>query len=162
MVSIFVASGAGPDWVSRLRRVTRDDPAVVVVVVDGNPASVRNALATGAEAVVDVGSDVAELEAAVRAAADGRHYADPTLAAAVIAGPGRSDGRSGGLTRRETDVLRLVADGRSNRDIGERLGISVRTVEAHCLHLMRKVGVRARRDLAQFAAAAGIDFSDDT
>ena len=60
--------------------------------------------------------------------------------------------RARGVTGREVDVLRLLADGRSNREIGDRLYLSPRTVERHIANLTAKVGVERRTELVAFAA----------
>jgi predicted ATPase/class 3 adenylate cyclase/DNA-binding CsgD family transcriptional regulator len=65
-----------------------------------------------------------------------------------------ADNRSDGLTRRERDVLRLVADGRSNKEIATELVLSVRTVENHVAHIYAKLGVQSRVEAALFARGA--------
>jgi DNA-binding NarL/FixJ family response regulator len=157
-VVLYVAHADGEHWVGELRDlVEAPNPRVIVMLVHDRDANqIRTAFAAGAAAVVDAGSDVAELEAAIRAVAAGRQYADPTLAAEVIAGAldPHSPGRS--LSDRETEVLRLVALGKSNREMAETLHISVRTVEAHRLHVMRKIGAHTPEELKQFARARGL------
>lgn len=63
--------------------------------------------------------------------------------------PGQEDDRLGGLTQRERDVLRLLADGLSDRDIAAALTISSRTVETHVSNILHKLGVRNRAEAAQ-------------
>jgi two-component system response regulator NreC len=60
------------------------------------------------------------------------------------------------LSKREVDVMRLVALGYANKEIAEELFISVRTVETHKAHIMQKTGLRARSELTRFAIDAGI------
>ena len=61
-----------------------------------------------------------------------------------------------GLTAREVDVLRLLAAGHANREIGERLRISERTVENHVLHILTKLGVPSRTAAATYAVRHGL------
>jgi non-specific serine/threonine protein kinase len=60
------------------------------------------------------------------------------------------------LSERETTVASLIARGASNREIGRELGISPRTVETHVEHLLRKLGCRARSQVAAWAVARGL------
>lgn len=64
--------------------------------------------------------------------------------------------RAMGITDRETDVLRLVAEGRSTREIAERLFLSPRTVEKHVERLLAKTGTTRRTELVAYAARAGV------
>ncbi len=61
------------------------------------------------------------------------------------------------LTARERDVLRLLAGGDSNAEIGRRLGIAVHTVERHVANLYRKIGARGRADATAYALRRGLD-----
>ena len=81
-----------------------------------------------------------------------------TFLASIQGAPGAVAERSTGhaLTRREREVLRLVAAGHSNRQIGERLSISERTVEHHVLHLLTKLGVGSRTAAAAYAHTHGL------
>ena len=63
------------------------------------------------------------------------------------------------LSRRETDVLRLLADGLTNRQVAESLGISIRTAEFHRDNIRRKLGAATRAELVAYARAAGIGAS---
>ena len=63
---------------------------------------------------------------------------------------------AGGLTPRELDVLRLLADGQTNAEIARRLGVSVHTVERHAANLYRKIGARGRADAAAYAVRRGL------
>jgi two-component system response regulator NreC len=97
-----------------------------------------------------------ELLQAIRAAAQGRQYLDSNL--------GRHEGiritaRRGAppprLTDRETDVLRRMAMGQSNKDIASALDVSVKTVEVHKANGMRKLGLRGRTDVVRYALLQG-------
>ncbi|HMJ07978.1 MAG TPA: response regulator transcription factor [Pyrinomonadaceae bacterium] len=100
-----------------------------------------------------------ELINAIRAVSEGKSYIDPTIVQKVmggyagttlLGGPGRSD-----ITVREAEILRLIAWGHSNKEIGERLNISVKTVEAHKGNTMKKLGMSSRIDIVKFAILQG-------
>lgn len=68
----------------------------------------------------------------------------------------RASARPDGLTRREVEVLRLLAEGRMNKEIAKELSLSVRTVERHVLNIYAKIGARRRADAATYATRVGI------
>ena len=98
---------------------------------------------------------------AIRVVAEGGSYVDPTLAAGLIArmttatSAGRgTPGRAGELTERETQVLRLIAWGQSNKEIAAQLGISVKTVEFYKAAALEKLQLRSRTDILRHALAS--------
>jgi DNA-binding NarL/FixJ family response regulator len=98
----------------------------------------------------------------VQRTADGFPVFTPGLAGLVLgeyrrlAGTERSDPAVPALTERETDVLRLVAKGLTARQIGERLGVSHRTVETHVQSTLRKLQLHNRVQLARYAIERGL------
>ncbi|HMK10016.1 MAG TPA: LuxR C-terminal-related transcriptional regulator, partial [Acidimicrobiales bacterium] len=76
----------------------------------------------------------------------------------LSAAPGR-DEIPGGLTRREAEVARLVAHGRSNREVAEEFVLSERTVETHVQHILTKLGFTSRAEIAAWAVRSGLDAS---
>jgi len=102
----------------------------------------------------------AELLRAIRAAADGLQYIDPALmhhlAAPFAAQERKRTGRAAPtLSERETEVLRLVAQGHSNKEIAARLDLSIKTIEVHKANAMRKLGLSGRIALLQYALHVG-------
>jgi DNA-binding NarL/FixJ family response regulator len=101
----------------------------------------------------------AELLQAIRAAAAGGQYLDSALTARVTAGflgrEGKGVKTGGSLTERESDVLRLIAAGYSNKEIAGRLELSVKTVEAHKANAMRTLGLAGRIDIVKYAVLQG-------
>jgi DNA-binding NarL/FixJ family response regulator len=86
---------------------------------------------------------------------------DPDAVTAVVEAAGgtpqrRADIRPAGLSEREVEVLRLVAEGLSNREVAERLFISPRTAEHHVQHIYAKIGVSSRASAALFAMEQGL------
>jgi DNA-binding NarL/FixJ family response regulator len=100
-----------------------------------------------------------ELLRAIHAVAAGGTYLDPSIAGKVI-GAGQGASRSAGgptvdLSERETDVLRLIANGHSNKEISARLAISVKTIETYKARAMEKLGFKTRVDVVRYAASKG-------
>jgi DNA-binding NarL/FixJ family response regulator len=101
-----------------------------------------------------------ELLQAIRAAAAGGQYLDSSLTPRVTAGflgkEGKGPKKAGAtLTERESDVLRMIASGYSNKEIAARLSLSVKTVEAHKANAMRKLGLNGRIDIVKYAVLQG-------
>jgi DNA-binding NarL/FixJ family response regulator len=123
--------------------------AVAMISAHDDPATIRRALAYGASAFIPKRSDVAQLQAALRAVLACEEYLPPALREAVNAqGPDAGDAataaRLASLTPQQFKVLVLVAEGQLNKQIADALGISERTVKAHLSALFEKLGVRNR------------------
>lgn len=122
------------------------DTAVVVLTMHRDLALARRALGLGALGYVLKASADTELVEAVRRAAAGARYVTPALAASAS-----EPGACAELTARECEVLRSIALGHTNREIAERLALSVRTVESHRAQVQRKLGRRKRAELVRYA-----------
>jgi two-component system response regulator NreC len=134
------------------------DTQIVVLTMQDEPAYARQALSSGVRGYVLKEAADAELVAAVRAAARGENYLNPRLGAQLASAP--PPGPPGGLSEREAEVLSMLALGYTNSQIGERLYISVRTVETHRAHIQQKLGLHDRPALVQFALEHGLVGSD--
>jgi two-component system response regulator NreC len=141
------------DIVPELRR-SAPDTHVVILTMEADPALARKALATGAAAYVLKEAADTELVEAIRRVAAGGSYLDPALGARVAAAPPRAASHT--LSDREVEVLRLIALGNTNTEIAEALCLSVRTVETHRSHIVRKTGSKTRAQLVTYALAAGL------
>ena len=140
------------DGVEATRRILADDPAVRIVVLTSfsDRDRVSDALEAGAVGYQLKDCEPAELLAAVRAAASGHVPIDPRVAGVLLPEP--TSGRPEVLiSPREIEVLRLVAEGLANKQIGRRLGISERTVKAHLGRVFRQIGVADRTSAALWA-----------
>ncbi len=119
-------------------------PAIVILTAYDYPQYAAAARQLGGSGFVVKTAPVAELVEAIRdAAAGGSTFGYRPDPAAVT------------LTRRERDVVRLVADGRSNDEIGTSLGIATKTVEGHLRRLFERLGVQSRTELATRAVREG-------
>jgi two-component system, NarL family, response regulator NreC len=128
-----------------------DRTRVVVLTMQDDPAWAREAMQAGAAGYVLKEAADEELVAAVRAAASGGTYLNPSLGARLAAAPPVPTGPPDDLTEREVDILRLVALGHTNTEIAEQLFLSVRTVESHRAHIQQKLGRTTRAELVRYA-----------
>jgi DNA-binding NarL/FixJ family response regulator len=121
---------------------------------------VRRLLKAGVAGYVLKKSAGAELAGAIRAVQKGGLVLDPEVARTAMseagpAAPGQADPYEA-LTDREKQVLKLVAEGKSNKEVAEVLGISVKTAMTHREHVMEKLGVHNRTELVRFAIKRGV------
>ena len=122
---------------------------IVVLTMHNEPAYARQALSAGALGYVVKEAADEELIEAVRRAAAGETFLSPRLGARIAAEA--PSGPPDGLTDREVEVLRMIALGHTNREIAQRLYISVRTVETHRAHIQQKLRLSARSELVRYA-----------
>lgn len=132
------------------------ETATVVLTMQNDPEFARQALRTGALGYVLKDAADAELVEAVRRAADGQTYLNPTLGAKLAATPEQPVGPPDDLSARELEVLRLIALGHTNAEIAEQLFLSVRTVETHRGHVQQKLGLSRRAELVRYALDHGL------
>jgi DNA-binding NarL/FixJ family response regulator len=134
----------GMTGIELARRVSTDMPATSVILYTGfgERALVVEAIDAGAKGFVLKESPLPDLVRAIRLVADGRTYVDPVLAN-VLAGPDAT-ARIPGLTKREREVLRLLADGMRNEDAARELSISPLTVRTHIEKAMAKLEADTR------------------
>ena len=133
---------------------------VVVLTMQEDPQFARQALRSGAVAYVLKEAADTELVEAVHRAAAGETYLNPRLGAALAAAPPEAAGPPDDLTEREAEVLRLIALGHTNVEIGEQLFLSVRTVESHRAHIQQKLRLSSRAELVRYALEHGMLNSD--
>ena len=143
-------------------RLLKDCPQVKVLAltVYEDKGYLQQLLKAGAAGYVLKRAVMEELVRAVRTVAAGGSYVDPTLAGRLVSSYIRQDtgaGRQAGveLSEREEQVLRLAAWGYSNKEIGAKLQISVKTVETYKARLMEKLNLRSRADIVRYALRQG-------
>ena len=121
---------------------------------------IQQLFAAGAAGYLLKQSAADELVRAIRAVAAGGSFLDPQITGKVIGGyishqTRLGDEPQGELSERESEVLRLIAWGYSNKEIAARLSISVKTVEAHKANTMKKLGLTSRIDIVRYALLQG-------
>ncbi|WP_432928709.1 response regulator [Microbispora sp. CA-135349] len=146
------------DGVEATRRITRQYPEVAVVVLTtyDDDRSVDSALLAGACGYLTKDAGRAEIAAALRSAASGQSTFSAAVSRRLVdalsrAAPPPVTACPDGLTVRETEVLRLVAGGLSNAEIGSALFIAETTVKTHINNAFAKIGVRNRTEAAAYA-----------
>lgn len=146
------------------REIKRRHPqvAVVALTIHEDEEYFFRMLEAGASGYVPKRAAPEELLTAIQAAAAGEVYLYPSLAKLLVGDylsqepPGRGARALDGLTAREQEVLTQLAEGASNAVIGERLGISPKTVARHRENLMRKLNLHSRAELVKYAIRKGI------
>ena len=148
VLDVNLPDGLGVEIVADLRGA-HPGTQIVLLTMERDIGLARRALDDGALGYLFKDAAHLELVEAVRAAAVGDRY----LPAAVSAGLSRppDQGGSQALSPREIDVLRLMALGHTNREIGEQLELSVRTVETHRAHIQQKLSLTTRPELTRYA-----------
>jgi two-component system response regulator NreC len=139
-------------------RLAEASPAtrVVILTMQEDPQFAREAMRAGALGYVLKEAADAELVEAVRRAAAGETYLNPRLGAALAAAPREATGPPDNLTEREAEILRLIALGHTNAEIGTHLFLSVRTVESHRAHIQQKLLLSSRAELVHYALEHGM------
>jgi DNA-binding NarL/FixJ family response regulator len=161
-VIVMDVSMPGMNGLVATRTIKSARPAVAVVVLTrhDDDAYLQELLRAGVSGYVLKQSAPAELLQAIRAAAAGGQYLDSTITGRVTAGllarsTGPSSSRPASVNERELNVLRLIANGYSNKEIASLLELSVKTIEAHKANAMRKLGLNGRIDIVRYAVLQG-------
>ena len=147
-------------------RITAIDATIRILILSMHTSEeyVLRALRAGCAGYLVKGSAVSELEIAVRAVARGETYLSPVVSRRVV-----EDyvNRTGGaadpldaLTPRQREILQLVAEGNTSKDIAQRLGLSFKTVETHRSQIMERLGVHDVAGLVRFAMRVGLVTSE--
>lgn len=161
MMDLAMPGLSGVEAVRRSRSAFPKIP-ILVVSMHGDEAYVHEALMAGASGYLLKGSDKSELELALRSVCSGKTYLTPAISKTVISALGSRSRKSPEsvpldlLTLRQREVLRLVAEGSSSKQIAARLGLSTKTVEAHRAAIMERLGIRDIAGLVRFAVRAGL------
>ena len=147
----------GPSSLEAIPKVLETSPetAVLVLTMQNDPAFARQALRAGAVGYVIKHSAARELVDAVRSAVRGEAYINPQLGARIAAEPA-DEGPPDKLTKREAEILGLLALGYMNPEIADQLVLSVRTVETHRASIQHKTGATTRANLIAYAVEHGL------
>ena len=144
-------------------RVAKEHPAtrVIILSMHGDDESVRRALTAGAAGYLLKNSDRSELELALRTVARGNAWLSPAVTQKVVTAfaEGARSSAQGAfevLTPRQREVLQLIAEGHSNKEIAGRLSLSPKTVETHRTELMERLGIHGVAGLVRYAIHIGL------
>lgn len=156
VLDLGLPDGTGLDLIAELRAAGWG--RLVVLSAADDPFSVRAAFVAGAQGYLLKSAAPHVVSDGVRKVLAGGVYADPSVASLLAAGlrGGPADSAVGELSAREVEVLRLVADGQSNREIGGELQLSALTVKSHLARIARKLGTGDRAEMVALAMRAGV------
>jgi two-component system response regulator NreC len=150
VLDVNLPDGLAVDALPRLREGS-PGTEVVLLTMERDLSLARRALEAGASGYLFKDSAHLELIEAVRTAAAGERHLAPAVAAGLKHESETEEQPP--LSPRETDVLKLMALGHTNREIGAQLSLSVRTVETHRAHIQQKLGLSSRPELTRYALA---------
>jgi DNA-binding NarL/FixJ family response regulator len=145
------------DGITAIGAIRRELPEVEVIALTSvlEDASVVGAVKAGAIGYLLKDTQADELRRAIKAAAEGQVQLAPQAAARLLREV-RTPESPESLTDRETDVLRLLAMGRANKEIARELDIGEKTVKTHVSHILGKLGVQSRTQAALYAVRTGL------
>jgi DNA-binding NarL/FixJ family response regulator len=156
---ILDAKLPGLNGVDLLRRLGKRMPQMRVLVFSGheNPVLVREMLEAGAHGFVEKTAGLLEVKKGMEAVSNGSTYFGPAVAALLrdVVAQG-SASQPDFLTDREREILKLVVESHSSKDIAAKLGISMKTVDNHRSNLMRKLNLHDVASLTRYALGIGI------
>ena len=146
--------------VTRQLKPEYPDLLILILTVHEDEAMLGEAIRAGASGYIVKHAAEAELIAAINTIRRGDLYVDPAMLHVLLVKSPKprteQPASPDPLTPRETDVLKLIVQGYTNRQVGEELGISVRTVEGHRANLLEKLGLRTRVELVRYARDRGL------
>lgn len=133
--------------------------SILVLTANDDPGYVKRLMQLGAGGYVHKRSTASELIQALYAVARGERYLAPNLVELFInhadSGPSPAPASTDTLSDRERDVLRLIAEGLTNKEIAARLDVSIKTVETYKSRAMQKLELRGRAEIVRYAVTAG-------
>jgi two-component system, NarL family, response regulator NreC len=150
------------DGISVTRKIKPQFPAlkILILTLHEDEALLKEAIKAGAAGYILKRAAEAELISAIRTILRGDLYVDPSMVR-VLLDESRSPqinqkDLAESLTQRETEILRLIVEGYTNRQIGQELNISIRTVEGHRANISDKLGLHSRVELVRYARQNGL------
>ena len=163
LLDIRMPQGSGLDAVPAVLRISPGTQVLVLTASDEKEEHVR-AFKLGAKGVVLKDSARQTLMQAIRTVYRGEMWMDPRMSSALVDELSHMGGESdigsirheNGLTERELEIVRLVASGYKNKEVGATLSISERTVKTHLTNIFQKLGVRDRVGLVMYALKHGL------
>ncbi len=160
LMDVAMPGMSGVEATRRIKRM-RPQTAVLALTMHEDEAYFFQMLEAGASGYVPKRAAADDLVSAIRAVREGNVFLYPSLARLLVEdylNKGRSDETRGAdpLTPREREVLVLIAEGLTNREIADKLVISVKTVDRHRENIMRKLNLHKRVDLVKYAIEKGL------
>ncbi len=152
------------NWIEATRQIVDKHPktSVVILSMHSDESYVMRSLKAGAKAYLLKDSAEADLIRAIRAVRDGKSFFSPAVSKLLLEDYVRQLQERGEedsyelLTTREREILQLLAEGKSNKDVANLLNLSLYTVETHRAHILQKLGLHTVPDLILYAVRKGI------
>jgi two-component system invasion response regulator UvrY len=151
LLDISLPDRSGFDVLTEMRPLDTA-PLVVVLTWHTEPSYAARAIAAGAHGYVSKGVEPEELLSAIRAVSRGEQVIPPGVEQLLANGDGHP---ASALTAREQQVMEMLGRGMTNREIAEHLEISIKTVDTHRGHVLKKLGLRNNSELTRFAVKHG-------
>ena len=149
--------GDGVTAMAEIKRLCPDTNVLMLTEPGEDYTFARRAFEAGCSGIVDRSRSVEELFAAVRAASTGKILIKPSMLQSLpVRGTLERGGNEYGVTRRELEVLAIIADGGSNNEIAEHLGISLGTARKHVQNIIGKLGAHSMLEALVIAAREGL------
>lgn len=158
IIDLTMPNLGGVETIARLQKL-KDKPSVLVLTAREDEGSVSDALQAGAKGYITKSSDSDELKFAIRSLLKGQTYVSPSVASGVIGKDPSENGSASALSAlssREREVMKLLSEGKPNRDVAKILHISPRTIDSHRSNIMKKLGVSSNAELVQLALKHGM------
>jgi two-component system, NarL family, invasion response regulator UvrY len=151
LLDLTLPDKSGFDVLSELR-LLETSPLVIVLTWHTEPSYAARAIAAGAHGYLTKSVEPEALLAAIRAVSRGEQVIPPGIEQLLAAGDGHP---ASALTAREQQVMEMLGRGMTNREIAEHLEISIKTVDTHRGHVLKKLGLRNNSELTRFAVKHG-------
>lgn len=152
---------SGMDGIEATRRITAkfSEPKIIILSMEVTQILISDAIKAGAQAYIPKDSKKHELIEAIRNVRNGERYFSPKISEVVfkgfydqsVSGSDKGQKEENKITKREVEVLSHIASGMSNREIADKLFISIRTVDAHRNHIMQKLELKTTAELVKYA-----------
>ena len=159
LMDITMKEMNGLEAAARLAK-ERSATRVIILSMHADPIYVRQALQAGAVGYLLKGADVAELELALKAVTRGDTYLSPSVSKALVGsllnGKTPAANPLDELTPRQREILQLIAEGKTTKEIASRLNLSIKTVETHRAQLMERLDIHEVAGLVKFAIRTGL------
>jgi len=150
LLDLTLVDRSGYDVLGDLRQI-ETAPLVIVLTWHTEPSYMARAIAAGAHGYLNKSAQPQELLEAIRAVSRGEQVFPPGVQAMLDS----AEHPAGALTAREQQVMEMLARGLTNREIAEHLQISIKTVDTHRGHVLKKLGLRNNSELTRFAVKHG-------
>lgn len=161
VIDIFMPVLNGIDTAEKLLRRNKKAKIIMISMYD-NRTTVEKAVRSGARGYVLKESATEEIIKAIRDVHDGKHYLSPSI---IDYAKDSADGKTSArpitikttpLTLKEREILQMIAEGHTSKDIAQKLNLSIRTVYVHRNNMMRKLDVHKQTDLVRYALKEGL------